>query len=269
VSCKLLIVLALVGIARRARAERPIHVDAAGAPFEARQLEAALRMRISPDGAAVRIRVTAIENGVRIESHGAVRDVPLSDLHGSDAARLVALAADDLLMADLAMPPPPVPVAPRASLGLLGGAAAWNGLAGGGAATSETLGGMALEVVVPRGAYVLAVEAGGGRLFGGGIDVTAGDVRASAGVRAGWLEARAGVTLVPMLVSTGAGDFTVLVGAGASARVHVPLGASLGAVLGGGADVFATQTQYRITGMPVLTTPRWSPWIALGIEVPL
>jgi hypothetical protein len=266
VSCKLLIVLALVGTARRARAERAIHVDAAGAPFAASQLEAALRVRIAPEGAAVRIRVTAIDHGVRIESRGAVRDVPLSDLHGSDAARLVALAADDLLMTDLATPPPPPPRAPHPSLALLGGAAAWNSA---GTSTGGALGSMSLDLIVPRAGYELAVEAGGAHLFGGGLDVAAADVRASAGVRMRWLELRAGLTLVPMLVSTGAGDFTVLAGAGASARIHVPLGESLAAVVGGGADVFATQTQYRIAGMPTITTPRWAPWAALGIEVPL
>ena len=254
-----MIVLVLVGTARRARAERPIHVEAAGAPFAAEELVAALRVRIPANGAPVQIRVTAIEQGVRIESGGAVRDVPLADLRGGDAARLVALAADDLLLDDLAMPPPALPRARKTTLGVLGGAAAWDG----------TLGGMALDMVVPRGGVVLAVEAGGARLFGGALDVTAATVRATAGVRAGWLEVRGGLTFVPVFVTTGAGDATVLAGAGASARVLVPISPALSGVIGGGLDVFATRTEYRITGMPALTTPRWAPWLALGIEVPL
>ena len=248
-----MIVLALAGTAR---ADRTIHVDAAGTPFAPAELEAALRVRIPAAGAPVAIRVTAIDHGVRIESGGAVRDVPLADLHGGDAARLVALAADDLLLDDLAMPPPsPAPV----TIGVLGGAAAWT----------NALGNVAVDVVVPRAGYVLAVEAGGGKLFGGALAATAADVRASAGVRTGWLELRAGVTLVPLFVSTGTGDATVLAGAGASARVRVPVSSALRVVAGAGADVFATQTQYRVSGMTALTTPRWAPWLALGIEVPL
>jgi hypothetical protein len=258
VSCKLLIVLVL-GAAQTARAERAIDVEAAGAPFAPEELVAALRVRISADGAPVRIRVTAIDQGVRIESHGAVRDVPLADLHGGDAARLVALAADDLLLDDLAAPPPSLPRARTTTLGVLGGAAAWDG----------TLGDLAVDLAMPRGPLVLAVEADVARMFGGTLAMTAATLRATAGVRTGWLELRGGLTLLPLFVTTGAGDATVLVGAGASARVHVPVTSSVSGVLAGGIDAFATRTEYRITGMPAMTTPRWAPWFALGIEVPL
>jgi len=258
VSCKLLVTLALVGTARKARAERAIHVDAAGAPFAAADLEAALRVRIPAKGAPVSIRVTAIEHGVRIESRTGFRDVPLADLHGNDAARLVALAADDLLLDDLAVPPPEPP-SRAVSLGVLGGAAAWDG----------ALGNVAVDVAVPRGSMVLAVEAGGGRMVGGALAVTAAHVRATVGVRSDWLELRAGVTAVPLFVSTGAGDVTMLVGGGVSARALLPVSSSVRAVIAAGGDVFATQTEYRVAGMAAMTTPRWAPWAALGIDVPL
>ena len=99
--------------------------------------------------------------------------------------------------------------------------------------------------------------------------MTTGEVRASAGVRVDWLDLRAGVVLVPVLVSTGAGDATVLAGGGASARAVVPVSPLLRAVVAAGLDVFATTTEYRLAGMSVLTTPRWAPWLAAGIEVAL
>jgi hypothetical protein len=72
---------------------------------------------------------------------------------------------------------------------------------------------------------------------------------------------------MPLTVGDGAGDATVLVGAGTSVRLRAPIGLGVDAVLAGGIDLFATRTTYVLDGMPVLTTPRIAPWLAAGFEV--
>ena len=56
----------------------------------------------------MRVRVTPTATGVRIETRGEARDVELGELRGADAARMVALVANDLLSDDLAAPAPPL-----------------------------------------------------------------------------------------------------------------------------------------------------------------
>jgi hypothetical protein len=106
-------------------------------------------------------------------------------------------------------------------------------------------------------------------VLGGNVQLVAGVVRVDAGVRASWLELRAGATVMPLVVTTGGGDTTVLVGAGASARVRVPVVEGVHAVIAGGADVFATRTHYQLAGATAFATPSWAPWLALGLEVAL
>ncbi|HEX7699812.1 MAG TPA: hypothetical protein VF403_03795, partial [Kofleriaceae bacterium] len=97
VSVRFVVGLMIVGAARQAAAERVIDVDAAGAPFEARDLVAAIRVRAAIEGAPVHLLVTSIDHGVRVAARGGVREVNLGGLTGTAAARLVALAANDLL----------------------------------------------------------------------------------------------------------------------------------------------------------------------------
>jgi hypothetical protein len=257
VSCHLLVVLMIVCAARQAAAERAIVVEASEVPFAPRELEAAIRMRVAQDGAPLHVRVVPTARGVEIEVRGGVRDVDLAGLHGTEAARLVALAADDLMLDDLAATPAPQPARETLRTGLLGSVAAWD----------SALPGLAVDITVPRNGWLAALDVGGARLAGGDVAVTAAVIRASAGIGGRYYELRGGLTLVPVLVTSGVGDQTVLVGAGASGRVFAPLGGGLRGVLAAGVDVFATRTEYRENGMTALTTPRSSPWLAAGVEV--
>ena len=253
--------VALLLAGGEAAAERAIAIDLdPGVPLSQRELADALRVRIAPTGEPVHVTVTASERGVVVGARGGSRVVDLGDRRGGDAARLVALAAVDLLFDDLAAPPAVVAeVAPRAdnrwTIGLVGMAAQWSG----------TLAGVALDLRIPYGSWFAAVDAGGGELVDGTLHLTGGVVRASVGRRMGRLDLRGGATVAPINVADGAGDTTVLVGAGVSARVRFPVDA-FDLVLAGGADAFATRTEYRIASMTV-ATPWLAPWVGLGIEV--
>lgn len=234
----------------------------AGAPFDAAELTAAIRLRVPPGGPAIRVRVIAMPGGVRVEAHGNARDVALRGSTGPAAARLVALAASDLLLDDLAAAPdreaPAATSRPAVTLAALGGVAAWH----------YTLASLGVDVSVARDSWLLAIEAGGGTLVDGPLHLTAGVIRLGCGTRFGALELRAGATLVPLAVANGSGDATVLAGGGASARLRAPLGGSaVRGVIGAGIDLFATRTTYVIEGMPVMTTPRSALWLGAGVEV--
>jgi hypothetical protein len=257
VSSPLLIAIVVLCAVRQARAERAIVVEAAQAPFDPAQLETAIRMRAPRDGAALHVRVVPTAHGVEVEVRGAVREVDLAGLRGAEAARLVALAADDLMLDDLATAPAPAPERETLRVGVLGSVAAWD----------SALPGLAIDLVVPRRGWLAALEVGGARLAGGTVDASAAVIRASAGVAGRFYEVRGGLTLVPLFVTSGLGDQTVLVGAGASGRLFAPLGDGVRAVLAAGVDAFATRTEYRQGGMTALTTPRSSPWLAAGLEV--
>jgi hypothetical protein len=47
----------------------------------------------------------------------------------------------------------------------------------------------------------------------------------------------------------------------------VSLGGGLDLVLAGGADVFATRTEYARSGMAAGATPWLAPWLAVGVVV--
>jgi len=250
--------------------ERVVSADvAAAAPFDAAQLAAAIRIRVPAGRAPIRVRVFMVAGGVRVESRGSARDVPLGSFTGAAAARLVALAASDLFVDDLAptlLEDPALRAAEtavdarprgRVTMSALGAAAAW----------SHALGGLAIDVAQVSGSRVVAIEAGAGTLVGSPLRLTAGVVRIGGGLRAGIAELRATATVVPLYVSDGAGDATVLWGIGASARLRIPLVAGVRAVLATGVDLFATRSTYIVEQMPVLETPRAAAWLAAGIEV--
>jgi hypothetical protein len=248
---------------RRAQAERAIVVDEAPGltPFGAQELAAAIRVRIAPDGSPVRIRITSTATGVRIETRGETREVELGELRGADAARMVALVANDLLVDDLAVHAPPLELQARHAapeLGLLGGISGWDGM----------LGGLTLDLAVPRDAWVMTFEAGGGVLVASTLHVLAGVVRIDPALRIDGFELRAGVTLAPLLVTSGLGDQTVLAGGNASVRMRLAVTAGVHAVLAAGVDAYATRTHYQIDTMTV-ATPWFAPWLGAGIEVGL
>ena len=250
--------------ARRADAERAIVVDAAGAPFAASELVTAIRVRVPAEGPSIQIRVTVTTRGVQIEAAGGVREIDLVGLRGAAAARLVALAADDLLPDELAA----VTGAPAhaahdardpATLGVLGALAGWSG----------TLGDLVFDATIPRDRWLFAVELGGGQLLNSALDLTAAIARADIAARYRVFELRGGLTAAPLLVRNGAGDQTVLLGANVSVRARLPLARALFGVVALGCDVFATRTTYQLDAMAVVTTPRLAPWLAAGLEVGL
>lgn len=266
-SLQLLLVIA-VSVPAPAYAERAIAVEVTfAAPFEATELREALRVRLPAEGAPVRVRVALTPTGIQVETPRGVREVDVAGLEGVAAARLVALAASDLLLDDLATFPvsPPslvassaVSVTPPVALGVVGGIAGWD----------RALGGAVADLTLPRGARgLIAIEAGGGTLLGNGIHLTAGLARLSGGIRLGVLELRAGAVLAPVFVSDGVGDTTLLAGGAASARVRLALSAQVRAVLAIGLDAFATRTEYLHDGMSAMTTPQLAPWLGLGMEV--
>lgn len=236
------------------------------APFAAGELASAMRVRLAPEGAPVHVRVTPTPTGARVEARGGVREVALGGLGGAAAARLVALAASDLLLDDLASPPLSPPSLSRvnradvrgaATVGVFGGAAGWDGV----------LGGLTLDGALPRDRWLITIDLGAATLVDGPVNLTSGVVRLGGGVRAGLFELRAGLTVASVFVSDGAGDRTVLVGAGTSLRFRAPVTSGIRAVFVGGVDAFATRTEYRLDGMTAMATPRLAPWIAAGIEV--
>lgn len=143
------------------------------------------------------------------------------------------------------------------TVGVLGCAAGWDSLLAGGS----------VEGTFAVGDRLVALELGGAQLQADALALTAAIARLGAGVRAGLFEVRGGLTLAPIFVATEPGDRTVLVGAGASVRVRVPVSARMRGVFALGADAFATQTEYRAGGTTVLTTPRVAPWLGVGLEV--
>ncbi len=258
--------LVLVLAATPAAAAPPIVVEVtdAAVPFEPHELEAALRVRLPAGGEPVHVRVSAAIDGVRVEARGSARHVPLGTLRGEAAARLVALAANDLLLDDLAatvMPAEPARAVRRDDglrIGMLGGAALW----------SDALGGVALDVSRSRGGWGFAIEIGASELLAGPLSLRAGIARASVGIELAGVELRAGAVVAPLFVDDGVGDRTVLAGGTASARTRFPFGDHrVRAVFGLGIDAFATRTTYLVGGMTTLATPRAAPWFAAGLEV--
>jgi hypothetical protein len=262
---------AVIVCAPRIAAAQPVVELAGETVFDAGELATALAVRVGPR--AVHVRVTPTDDGVIVEIGGAARAVPLGEARGEAAARLVALAASDLVLDDLATPPTTAPgEAPRdtgaavdgqpprapTTIAITGAAASgWNGV----------LGGVTAHLTVPRGAWLGVADVGGVTLVDGAVDLTGAIVRLGAGRRLGWLDVRAGATLVPITVSAGAGDRTVLFGGGASVFVRLPLARGLRAVFAGGVDVFATRTEYTMEGSPTAATPWIAPWLGAGLEL--
>ncbi|MCE9578245.1 MAG: hypothetical protein K8W52_34280 [Deltaproteobacteria bacterium] len=272
-SLRIILGLVIVCAGRRAVAERAVRVAVAPAvPFDEAELSAALQLRL-PDGEPIAIDVAPIAGGVRITVGAEVRDVALDGLRGAEAARLVALATTDLFDADIAAVPVVAPAlaspamtpaiaahtTPRSpvTVEVLGTAAAWD----------DVLAGAAIGLAVPRGPWVATVEIGGGGLVDAPIGMIGGAIRMGGGRRFDWLDLRATVIVAPLAVSSGAGDLTALVGAGASARLRVPVTRRVRGVIGAGLDGFANRTTYVASGAVVVQTPWLAPWLAAGIEV--
>ncbi|HEV7558068.1 MAG TPA: hypothetical protein VGO00_21520 [Kofleriaceae bacterium] len=268
-SVRPVIAAAVVCVARVAVADRAVEVDVdGGAPVTATGIADALRVRVGPTGSPIRVHVATVLGGVVVSAAGATRVIALGDLTGPDAARLIALATLDLLDeretgASPAMTMPRVPVDASSSierttfaLGAVGTASMW----------SDMLAGITVDAEVTRGRWLGAVDVGGATLVAGRLQLREAVVRVGAGIRFGVVDVRAGATVMPMDVSNGTGDQTVLVGAGASLRTRIAMSDAARFVIAAGFDVFATQTDYTI-GTSMVTTPWIAPWLAAGFEV--
>ena len=274
----------VVVCASRGATARPTRDDVAGdvdglvelderVPFAVVDLAAALRARLEPGAQPMRVVVRMVaDDRVEVKVAGRTRELALEGRRGSSAARLVALAAVDLMVPELAALPgtvavhpdeSPAPATPPTtaptSISMLGAAARWSGVLAGGV----------VDLAVPRGAWSVAGELGGGTLVTGDLHLSGAIARLGLAVRPSVLELRIGVTLAPIVTRDGVGDLTVLLGGGASARLRLPIGATLHAVLAAGVDVFATRTEYLRAGMTTVATPWLAPWVAAGVEVSL
>jgi hypothetical protein len=248
--------IAIAMMCGRAQAERVVSVDAEGAPFAADDLAAALRLRLTSDGAPVSVQVRPTTAGrVTVDIGDTSRDIDLEGRTGRDAARLVALEIIDLALDDLAVVPERKHQH-EIAIELLGSATAY----------ASALAGATASLAYVRDAWVGALEVSGGERIDGDLHMSGATVRACAGIRVADLELRAGLAIAPTWVSNGAGDQTTMLGATASARLQLPVSPGTRVVLAVGADAYATQTTYRL-GMEAITTPWIAPWVGLGMEL--
>jgi hypothetical protein len=71
---------------------------------------------------------------------------------------------------------------------------------------------------------------------------------------------------LPIWVSNGGGDQTVLLGGNVAARLRLPITAAVRAMIAVGADAFATRSVYAIAAATTVGTPWVSPYLAVGLE---
>ena len=265
-SLRPVISIAVLCVAHVAIADRAVDVDVDGnAPVTATDIADALRVRLGPTGTPIRVHVATVMGGVVVSTAGATRVIALAGLAGPDAARLIALATIDLLDDMAPIAPPGLAIEKRPSFdaeriafraSVLGTAAAW----------SDMLAGVTVDFELSRGRWLGAVDLGAATLVNGKLELREAIVRVAGGIRFGVVDLRAGATFVPIDVTNGMGDQTVLVGAGASLRTRIAMSDAAQFVIAAGLDVFATQTDYTI-GSAMVSTPWVSPWVAAGFEV--
>ena len=236
---------------------------AADLPFTAEELERAVagRLTLPPASRAepVAIEIGAVADGVQVTLGGRTRILPLAGRRGTEAARLVALAIDDLKL--FAEPAPPAPGVAGTEIGI-------RALGGGGFGAHETARG-AVELgldcpLAARGHVRLALGAGYVRTPGGDVVEHGVPIRFALGYRAGVVQGEIGGLVEPSVVTGGAGDARVLVAATAALALRVPVGERLAATFGAGLDLFADRFEYRIGGDIPLATPRAAVWFAVG-----
>jgi hypothetical protein len=274
VSLRVAILIWLACATRIAAAERTIVVDVdAELPFTADDLERALRVRLDPDGVPVRLEVQGRGGTAILVTSRGTRTIELGERSGDDAARLVAMMAEDLLLVDLAHAPVLTPVAPvlpavvarggapsltELDIALAGTATVWSGM----------LAGATVDVAWARRAWLAGIELGGGELLGGGLALRAGTLGVAGGVRLGMVDVRIVGKLAAIDVHEGVGDVTVVPGGAGSARLRLPVAAGH-VVVAVGLDAFATRTVYQTMAGQTVATPWFAPWLATGFEVRL
>lgn len=274
--CAALLFVCLLASVARAAEPRSLRVTSTGdLPFSQADLKMALKLRIplvkfAKDGLLPVAEVRAMPGGRAVITVGdARRSVSLAGLTGPDAARIVALlildlastiqSADDAEQAKPAPPAPPsdrvtVAISPRLSLGARQWAAAFEP-------------NLDLAVKVSR-LFLLHVEAGFTWTVAGDgaakLTLLEVPVRAGAGLRYRWFEARVGLALRPYWVSGAGEDSGALVGATVGLYFRRLFSRWLVAYAAVGVDLFSRRKTFRVDGDTVMTTGHAVPWLGLG-----
>jgi hypothetical protein len=270
------LVLVLCAVSRAHGAPLAIHTTGT-LPFSTAELEAALALRAqlatTQSPRRIEAEVSTQGTAVRVAIIGRARTVALEGVQGAEAARLVAFAILDLAGDQLdppaaaaapESPTAPASVAVHAIPAVREDDPAWTaGVWGVGGPRDE----VTLELGVRLHGPVRAIASAGA-----GLGITTGSVErrgfpARLGIawRHGAFEARATAVAVIERASAERTSTDAIVGGGAGVAwipAHVGAAALL---VGAGADAFATAIDYRVAGMPVVTTERFGWWAGLGI----
>ena len=240
-------------------------------PFSRAELAEALRARRPLLGPPSRIEVQADDSGRTLVRVGAAeRQVDWGGRSGEEAARLVAVLAEDLAQADAPITvaaQTPGPSLTRTRRALRVGATLQSPFDQDGA-TAHLEPTVDVTVDVTRG--FAAYLAAGYRRVAAGTDFRAltlqeVPVRAGAAYRRGWFELRLAGLLRPYAVG-GAGAYRGLVWGGAMAAAgRWPLGRRLQLVLAAGLDVLASRALFSVNEQPILSTAWLAPWVGAGV----
>ncbi len=263
VSSIVVVVLGLGGVAGAAGA--PIHVELTGEEVFAREeLVAAIAARgpLASERSPGVVVVVAVEGDEASISVGERRrTIALGERRGGAAARLVAIAAHDLVA--------PLPAMPATDVRRRGtDVSTWAVAAGSFGALEPASLGVAIDLSVPLTSHWRAAATLQATWTGEvepGFSMTSFTLRPAVGLRLGLAELRLGPSLTRYAVDGGTGHASFLLGAGATVllRARVLGGASVMVAAGG--DLYAQRASFASTGAPFLSTPRVWLWGGAGL----
>ena len=242
-------------------------------PFSQAEMEEALRARRPLLGGMARIEVRADDAGRALVRVGAAeRQVAdWGGRSGEDAARLVAVLAEDLALADAPMivsSPAPAAAAPGTTTHALRlGVMLQSPFDQDGAAAHvQPAADVAVDLARGFGAFAGAgyrrVSAGSGFST---LNLDEVPVRAGVTYKRRWFELRIGGLVRPYTVG-GAGAHTgVTWGGTVSGAARWSLGRRWQAVLAAGLDALATRAAFSVNQQPVISTAWVAPWLGAGL----
>jgi len=240
-------------------------------PFSQVQVEEALRARRPLLGASATIEVRASGDGGALVRVGtAERPVDWGGRSGEEAARLVAVLAEDLAQAG---DPMVVSAAPAPATDRMSARALRLGLAllspfdqDGVSAHFEPTIDLAVDLT---GAFAAFVAAGYRRISAGAdfsaLSMQEVPLRAGVGYRRRWFELRLGGVARPYTVGGAGSHQGVTWGAGASAAGRWALRRRFSLMLVAGLDVMASRAEFSVNQQPILSTAQATPWLGAGV----